>query len=89
MPTILKIFVAEHCPTCRAAFELAAQVQQTFPETRVQLIDVEKSPADVPDSVFATPTFMLNNRIISLGNPSLPEITAQLQALPREKISQE
>jgi len=86
MPAVLKIFVAEHCSTCREAFEIAAQIEQIFPKIVVQLIDVEKSPGEVPESVFATPTFMLNDRIISLGNPSLPEIMTQVQTLALEKI---
>jgi hypothetical protein len=30
--------------------------------------------AIVPEAVFATPTYMLNNRIVSLGNPSPAEV---------------
>ena len=30
--------------------------------------------AVVPEAVFATPTFMLNNQIVSLGNPGLEDV---------------
>jgi thiol-disulfide isomerase/thioredoxin len=89
MPVILKIFVAKHCPTCQEAYKIATHVAQTFPTVDVKLIDVGVSPVDVPDNVFATPTFILNDRIISLGNPSLQDVTDCLHAFTRERISQE
>jgi hypothetical protein len=36
----------------------------------VQVIDVEAVPDEVPDAVFATPTYLLNQHVWSLGNPS-------------------
>jgi len=39
------------------------------------VIDLEAPEVSVPEAVFATPTYMLNDRIVSLGNPSPAEVT--------------
>jgi thiol-disulfide isomerase/thioredoxin len=88
MKPVLKIFIAEHCPGCIEARSTATQIERDNPNFIVQLIDVEDTQANIPEEVFATPTYMLNDRIISLGNPGPAEIarwvaeTRQSQAKP-------
>ncbi len=74
MQSILKIFVRDDCSGCVEAQRIAAWVTQEFPQLKVELIDIGNPQMIVPDSVFATPTYMLKNRIVSLGNPSLAEV---------------
>jgi thiol-disulfide isomerase/thioredoxin len=74
MKPVLKIFVTEHCPGCREARRIAAEVAQTYPHLGVEVIDLNAPEAIVPEGVFATPTYMLDNRIVSLGNPSPAEV---------------
>ena len=76
MKSVLKVFITENCPGCDEAHKIAAHVEQDCPEIEVEIIDILDSQAVVPDAVFATPTFMLNDRIVSLGNPS-PEQVAR------------
>lgn len=73
MKPTLKIFVAEDCPNCATAREIAEHIEQEYPNCRLEVIDIADKQAAVPDAVFATPTFMLNDRIVSLGNPALTE----------------
>ncbi len=82
MKPILKIYVTAHCFGCSDARRIATEVAQTYPHLGVEIVDLEASDAEVPDAVFATPTYMLNNRIVSLGTPS-PEEVAQWAAEPR------
>ena len=71
----LKIYISDHCPGCDEAIEIAGHIEQEYAGVvTVEVIDIARAQADVPDRVFATPTFMLNNRIVSLGNPSLEDV---------------
>jgi hypothetical protein len=74
MKPILKVFVRDDCPGCAEAHQVALQVEQDFPQLNVEIINMADPHAIVPEAVFATPTYMLNNRIVSLGNPSPAEV---------------
>lgn len=84
MKSILKIFVRDDCSGCVEAHRIAARVMQDFPHLIVEIINIGDPQAIVPEAVFATPTYMLNNRIVSLGNPSPAEVArwATNAALP-------
>jgi hypothetical protein len=75
MKPVLKIFVTEHCPGCGEAQRIAAWVAQDYPHLGVEVIDINTPEIIVPETVFATPTYILDNRIVSLGNPSPAEVT--------------
>ena len=71
----LKVFIAEHCPGCEEAIHIADNIKQDYPQAfNVEVVDITKSQADIPERVFATPTYMLNDRIVSLGNPKPEDI---------------
>lgn len=74
MKSVLKVFITENCPGCDEALKIAAYVEQDYPEITVEVIDIVDSQAVVPEAVFATPTFMLDDRIVSLGNPSSEQV---------------
>ncbi len=74
MKPVLKVFVIEHCPGCVEARNIATRVEQDYPSLRVEIIDINDAQVTIPDAVFATPTFMLNNRVVSLGNPDPNDI---------------
>ena len=50
-----------------------------FPEATVELVDIQGSP--LPEYVFAVPTYVLNGRVISLGNPTRQELSQKLLAV--------
>ncbi len=70
----LAIYVTEHCFNCEYAREVAAAIRQNFPHVRLRIVDIAAPGADVPEVVFATPTYLLNGRVWSLGNPSDEQI---------------
>ena len=70
----LRIYVAENCPGCDKARVIASGIEQNHPEIEVELIDITDSRAVVPEAVFATPTYMLDDRIVCLGNPSPEQV---------------
>ena len=71
----LKIFVAEDCPGCVEARAIAMHIDQGYPDLDVEVIDINHDPDAVPEKVFATPTYILDDRVVSLGNPGLEDIT--------------
>lgn len=74
MKPVLKVFITENCSGCDEARRIAAHVEQDYPEIEVEVIDITDSQVAVPDAVFATPTYMLDDRIVSLGNPSSEQV---------------
>lgn len=77
MISTLKIFIAQHCPGCAEALDIAHQIQQNYAHIfTVEVIDLSDEQATVPEGVFATPTYMIGERVVSLGNPSQEQIKA-------------
>ena len=66
----LVIYVAPHCSVCAYAYEVAEDIRQRFPDVNLKLVDMESTTEPIPETVFATPTYVLNGRVWSLGNPS-------------------
>lgn len=64
----LEIVIAEECPGCAEARAIAREMQARFPALAVDLIELDGT-RPVPSGVVATPTYLLNGRVISLGNP--------------------
>jgi hypothetical protein len=64
------IYIAEECPICQYAFEVAAMIQDDFPSVDVHLIKMDEPNVTIPECVFATPTYLLDGDRWSLGNPS-------------------
>jgi hypothetical protein len=76
---LLKIFVTDQCWSCEEAHRIAVRVRESFPGLDVQLIDLEQPDVDIPDEVFATPTYMLKGRVVSLGNPRFEELVLLIE----------
>ena len=72
----LSIYVSAHCMTCVYAHEVAANIRRDYPQVDVRVIDVHQPDAVVPEAIFATPTYLLDGRVWSLGNPSAEKICA-------------
>ena len=87
MKPVLKIFVADYCSGCKEALETAESVRQQYPNVLVNVIDITNSSQVVPEAVFATPTYMLNNRVVSLGNPAPEDIARWLANGESERVT--
>jgi glutaredoxin len=75
--SVLRIYVARHCPNCREARRLAHVVRRLFPTLTVEVIDLADAPTNA-EEVFAVPTYVLDGRVCFLGNPSEKELCALL-----------
>lgn len=77
-PAPLRVVVSAGCATCRHALELVAAVLRLRPRQPVQVIDLDVRGVPLPDGVVGTPTFLLGERLLSLGNPTLEDLLAAL-----------
>jgi hypothetical protein len=77
---ILRIYVLKHCWSCGEAVWLAEEVERKFVELNVEVIHLDAEGSVNYDDVFSTPTYVLNGRTISLGNPSPDELFAKVSA---------
>ena len=72
----LQVFIEEDCWSCAETRRIVADVAPDFPGVSVEFLDMAVS--ERPDSVFAAPTYLLNGRVISLGNPTRHELSQKL-----------
>lgn len=80
MKPTLRVFIAQHCPSCAEAVGIANSIQENYAQSlNVEIIDIADKQAQIPEKVFATPTFMLNDRIVSLGNPGPRDIATWVE----------
>lgn len=82
------IYVAEHCPVCQYAFEVAERIEVDFPDVNLHVVDIAQSTEPIPEAVFATPTYLLNGKLWSLGNPSPEDVQERLSTAVEERQNQ-
>ena len=59
---------------------VTAAVRQELPFVIVEIMDVDAPLGSLPDVVFSVPTYTLNGRVVSLGNPDA-RFVQELRAL--------
>lgn len=77
----LEVYVSGDCWSCAETYRIVDKVALQFPEVMVDV--VEAGTGRWPNYVFASPTYVLNGRVISLGNPGWEELTRKLKAVQR------
>lgn len=81
----LQVYVKEDCWTCAESRRIVAEIAPQFPQIVIELIDMETSSR--PRDVYAVPTYVLDGRIISLGNPYRDDLRREIkEALIRHQI---
>lgn len=81
--TKLQIFVAQDCWGCEESRRLAAEVRARMPWIDVELVDLNS--ARRPSNVFAAPTYLLDGKVIFLGNPRWNQLHEKLVAYRSEQ----
>lgn len=64
----LEIVVAPDCVGCAEARAIAEEVRSKFTAVEVELLE-PGGDRPIPSQVVATPTYLLDGTVISLGNP--------------------
>ncbi len=81
--SVLEIYVAPGCLASETACSLADTVRALGqPGLEVRLVDLGEPGAVRPPAVFAVPTYLLDGRVISLGNPDAAWLLALVGAAP-------
>lgn len=65
----LDVYVASHCLTCSTTWELVERARQRFPRVTITVYDIEQDPAACHPDVIAVPTYLLDGRVLCIGNP--------------------
>ncbi|NNJ13640.1 hypothetical protein EKD04_025270 [Chloroflexales bacterium ZM16-3] len=73
----LRVYVSATCRICDRTRQIVAEVRTLRPHYPIELVDLDLPGALKPAAVFGTPTYLLGERIISLGNPA-PQILLDL-----------
>ena len=60
---------------------MAQMISSVFPALHVQIIDVEEPGVQIPAAVFAIPTYLLNGKLLWLGNPHREEAIQHIHNL--------
>ena len=76
--TKLKIYVTDDCWSCEESRRLAAEVRASVRNVEVELVDLNSGSR--PSYVFAAPTYVLDGKVIFLGNPHWEELQEKLVA---------
>ncbi len=56
-----------------------AEIAPEFPQLKVELVDIDGPKR--PQNIFAVPTYVLDGRIISLGNPYRDELRKEIASV--------
>ncbi|HUY75694.1 MAG TPA: thioredoxin family protein [Ktedonobacterales bacterium] len=84
----LDIYIANHCENCQEALRLA-ELARTVQGAEVRVINLDTATEPVPARIIATPMYLLDDRIVSMGNPypdDLLRLLSQTQQI-RESAS--
>ncbi len=80
----LEIYITNQCTNCVEAL-LIAERARGIAGLEVAVIDLDQPGQHVPPRVVAVPTYLLNGRIVSLGNPKREEFLGALRQLSEEE----
>ena len=78
---MLRIYIAEHCPSYATAHLRLAQLSARCPGVPTQLVDIDVPGARVPSQIIGTPMYTWDDRIIFRGNPGEEELIARIATL--------
>ena len=71
----LTVYLEEGCLGCERARQIADEVERANDTVDVEVLDLAEVTV-VPEAVIAVPAYMLNGRLVFLGNPRLAELSA-------------
>ena len=83
----LEIYVADHCENCQEALRLAG-LARTVPGTEVRVINLDTTTEAIPARIVATPMYLLDGQVVSMGNP-YPDDLLRMLGQSRQESSLE
>jgi len=83
----LDIYVTDQCANCEEALLLAERAR-AIAGVKVAVIHLDQPGQRIPPRVVAVPTYVLNGRVVSLGNPEREEFLAMLRTGLQHQIEE-
>lgn len=83
----LEIYIADHCENCQEALRLA-ELAREVPGAEVHVINLDTTAEAVPARIVATPMYLLDGHVVSMGNP-YPADLLHMLGQSRQESSQE
>jgi hypothetical protein len=75
----LEVYVSNACLNCAEALRLADEAAVRYPGVVVRVVDLDMDWIPPPDPIVAVPTYVLDGRVVSLGNPYPEKLFAWLR----------
>ncbi len=72
----LQIYTVKDCLTRATTQHMAVEIAKRCPWLRVELIHLDEPGSSAPPEVFSVPTYVLDDKIVALGNPYLEHLEA-------------
>ncbi|MGE0059860.1 MAG: thioredoxin family protein [Dehalococcoidia bacterium] len=85
MKAELSVYIEQGCSGCDFARQLASQLDAEFIYLKVTVVDIATIDS-LPDEVVAVPAYVLNGRLVSLGNPSVTEMEELIRRVVAEEV---
>lgn len=76
----LSVFIEAGCELCIWALATVSEIRRRFPDLKLTIVDISKTEGPIPDAVFAVPTYILNGKVVSLGNPDVEDLDRTIRA---------
>jgi len=83
----LEIYIADHCDNCQEALRLA-ELARRVQGVEVRVINLDTTTEAIPARIVATPMYLLDGRVVSMGNP-YPDDLMRMLGQPVEGSSQQ
>jgi hypothetical protein len=71
---MLRVYVAYHCLSYQRTIRLVSEIQKNYPTLPIQVINLEDKDVKIPDYIIGTPTYVWDDQIFYLGNPTMPDL---------------
>lgn len=81
----LVIYVEEGCFGCAHARQIAGEIKMQHASLDVSVEELS-GVSNLPEEVVAVPAYVLDGHLVSLGNPSLSDITALIKQGVGEEV---
>lgn len=75
----LTVYISDDCWSCEETLRILDDVTPQFPDLLLERVDTQQ--ATLPENVFAVPTYLLDGKVISLGNPTREALRKRLAAV--------
>jgi len=78
----LTVYIADDCWSCAETRRILDDIMPQFPDLQLNLVNTQREP--LPENVFAVPTYLFDEKIISMGNPTREALQQRLTSLSQK-----